>query len=138
MKVYVPLFNFTHYYQLSIPAPTPPKGSFNEEAAARGEVLFEGKAACASCHIPPLFSEPGWSAHSGEEIGIDDFQSSRSPDKRYRTTPLRDLFVRAKGGFYHDGRFPDLHAVVNHYSTVKKLNLTDQEKNDLVDYLKSL
>ena len=50
------------------------------------------------------------------EIGIDDFQSSRSPDRRYRTTPLGGLFTRQKGGFYHDGRFADLRAVVDHYN----------------------
>ena len=50
------------------------------------------------------------------EIGIDDFQAMRSPDERYRTTPLRGLFTRAKGGFYHDGRFPTLRDVVDHYA----------------------
>jgi cytochrome c peroxidase len=76
--------------------------------------------------------------HTAAEIGIDDFQAARSPDRRYRTTPLRGLFARAKGGFYHDGRFADLGAVVDHYDTVKRLNLTVQEKRDLIEYLKSL
>jgi hypothetical protein len=70
---------------------------------------------CARCHVPPLFTEPGWNAHTADEIGIDDFQAQRSPIERYRTTPLRGLFIRSKGGFYHDGRFPDLGAVVEHY-----------------------
>lgn len=126
------------YYQLSIPAPTPPRGSFDEQAALRGKELFNGKAACAVCHVPPLFSEPGYGTHTGEEIGIDNFHADRSPDRLHRTTPLKGLFVRAKGGFYHDGRFPDLHAVVNHYNTLRKLNLTDNEMNDLVEYLKSI
>ncbi|MEO8053941.1 MAG: hypothetical protein ABI768_02230, partial [Acidobacteriota bacterium] len=104
-----------HYYQLSIPAPTPRAGSFVAAAAGRGGVLFSGKAQCASCHTEPLTTEPGWNMHTPEEIGIDDFQASRSPDGRYRTTPLRGLFTRTKGGFYHDGRFPTLLDVVNHY-----------------------
>ena len=66
-------------------------------------MLFEGKAQCSTCHVPPLFAEPGWPMHNAEELGIDDFQASRSPEKRYRTTPLGGLFVRAKGVFYHDG-----------------------------------
>jgi hypothetical protein len=126
------------YYQLSIPAPTPPAGSFDVAAAERGKVLFEGKAGCATCHVPPLFSEPGWPMHTASEIGIDDFQAARSPDDRYRTTPLRGLFARAKGGFYHDGRFADLDAVVEHYNTAKRLNLDAQEQRELVEYLKSL
>ena len=76
--------------------------------------------------------------HTAEEIGIDDFQSSRSHDKMYRTTPLAGLFTRAKGGFYHDGRFADLNGVVDHYQGVLKLSLTDAERRDLVEYLKSL
>src|SRR5947199_6077168 len=87
-----------HYYQLSIPPPRPPRNSYDEAAAARGRDLFTGKARCATCHVPPLYVEPGWSMHTASEIGIDDFQAARSPDKRfYRTTPLRGLFTRMKG-----------------------------------------
>jgi hypothetical protein len=128
-----------HYYQLSIPAPEPPKDSYDAAAAGRGKTLFEGKAKCATCHVPPLFTEPGWPMHAAAEIGIDDFHASRSPDRKfYRTTPLRGLFVRAKGGFYHDGRFEDLPAVVGHYNRLLNLNLTTAETKDLVEYLKSL
>ncbi len=127
-----------HYYQLSIPAPKPKSDSYNHEAAARGEALFNSKAACARCHVPPLFTEPGWGMHTAAEIGIDNFQAERSPDKMYRTTPLHGLFVRAKPGFYHDGRFADYRAVVDHYDSHLRLGLTEQEKNDLIEYLKSL
>jgi hypothetical protein len=127
-----------HYYQLSIPAPSPPKGSYDESAARRGKALFNGEAGCARCHVPPLFTEPGWSMHKPAEIGIDDFQAKRSPEGMYRTTPLRGLFVRAKGGFYHDGRFRDLGAVVDHYAKVLGFSLSPNQKKDLVEYLKSL
>src|SRR5215203_185725 len=126
------------FYQLCIPPPKAPKGSFNEQAASRGQVLFSGKAQCASCHVPPLFAEPGWSTHKPDEICIDDFQSNRSPDKTYVTQGLKGLWAHSKGGFYHDGRFATLMDVVNHYDNCKKLNLTDTEKKDLVEYLKSL
>ena len=126
------------FYQLAIPAPTPPEGSYDRAAAARGEGLFKGKATCSQCHVPPLFTEPGWNTHKPSDIGIDDFQANRAPDKTYRTAPLRGLFAHMKGGFYHDGRFATLMDVINHYNGFKKLNLTEQEKNDLVEYLKSL
>jgi len=125
-------------YQLSLEAPKPAPGSFDATAAARGKNVFEGRGKCATCHVPPLFTEPGWNMHTPEEIGIDDFQSSRSPDGRYRTTPLRGMQPREKGGFYHDGRFPTLDAVVDHYDTKKALGLTAEEKKDLVEYLRSL
>lgn len=76
--------------------------------------------------------------HPGAEICIDDFQAIRSPDERYRTTPLRGMFTRRKGGFYHDGRFPTLADVVAHYDACFSLGLTPAEKQDLVAYLKSL
>ena len=126
------------FYQLAIPPPTPPEGSFDRAAANRGEAIFNGKASCAQCHVPPLFTEPGWNTHKASEIGIDDFHANRAPDNSYRTTPLRGLFSHMKRGFYHDGRFPTLLDVVNHYNSFKQLNLTEQEKKDLVEYLKSL
>jgi hypothetical protein len=126
------------FYQLSIPAPTPPEGSVDRAAATRGETIFNGKANCAQCHVPPLFTEPGWNAHKPSEIGIDDFQANRAPDNSYRTTPLRGLFAHMKRGFYHDGRFSTLLDVVNHYNDFRQLDLTEQEKKDLVEYLKSL
>lgn len=127
-----------HFYQLAIPAPTPPPGSFDAVAAQRGATLFTGKADCARCHVPPIYTEPGWPMHKGEEIGIDEFQAGRSPDERYRTTPLKGLWARAKGGFYHDGRFATYRDVVDHYDTFFGLQLSTQEKSDLVEYLKSL
>jgi hypothetical protein len=125
------------FYQLAMPAPKAPKGSFNEVAAGRGQVLFNAKAQCATCHVPPLFTEPGFNAHTPEEIGIDDFQASRSPEKTYVTQGLKGIWIR-KRGFYHDGRFATLLDVVNHYNNFKTLGLSDAEKNDLVEYLKSL
>jgi hypothetical protein len=127
-----------HLYQLAIPAPTPPAGGFDAAAAARGKMVFNGAGKCATCHVPPLFTEPGWNMHTPAEIGIDDFQSGRSPDKAYRTAPLKGLFAHTKGGFYHDGRFADLAAVVTHYDTALALGLTADQKSDLVEYLKSL
>ena len=127
-----------HAYQISLLAPLPPTGIFDATAAARGQTLFNGKANCASCHVPPLFTEPGWNLHTPAEIGIDSFQADRSPDHRYRTSPLKGLWTHTKGGFYHDGRFTTLLDVINHYNTYFNLGLTDGEKSDLVEYLKSL
>ena len=125
-------------YQLSLDAPVPPTGSFDEESARKGRELFNGKAQCATCHTPPLFTESGWNMHTAEEIGIDDFQAMRSPDERYRTAPLNGLWTHQKGGFYHDGRFATLRDVVNHYDGFRRLNLTEPEKGHVVEYLKSL
>ena len=124
-------------YQLSIPAPnaTVP---FDKTAAARGDELFSGKAGCNNCHVEPLWTEPGWNLHPASEVCIDSFQADRGPDKRYRTSPIGALSTHFTGGFYHDGRFADLNAVVNHYDKCMNLGLTDSEKSDLIQYLLSL
>jgi hypothetical protein len=140
-----------HFYQLALAAPTPPAGAFDRAAAARGDELFSGKAKCSSCHVEPLWTEPGWNLHKPGEIGLDAFQANRAPDRAYRTSPLAGLWTHTndarraigllpvrQGGFFHDGRFATLLDVINHYNRVFQLGLTDQEKRDLVEYLKSL
>jgi hypothetical protein len=52
--------------------------------------------------------------------------------------PLAGLSARQKGGFYHDSRFAELRAVVAHYNEAFALNLTEQQKVSLIEYLRSL
>ena len=137
-----------HFYQLALPAVTPRPGiDFDPDAAERGDELFSGKANCNSCHHEPLWTEPGWNQHPADEMKIDSFEADRSPGRAYRTMNLAGVFVRErglfmfpqnKGRFYHDGRFQTLLDVVNSYDARFSLGLTDQEKHDLVEYLKSL
>ena len=127
-----------HLYQLSIPAPKAPAGSYDKAAFERGRTVFNGPAKCATCHVPPLYTEPGENLHTPDEIGVDSFQADRSPTHKYRTAPLAGLWTHQKGGFYHDGRFATLSDVVNHYDTQFKLNLSSDQKNDLVEYLKGI
>ena len=121
-----------------LPAPQPPPGSFDATAASRGDDLCSGKAKCNNCHVEPLWTDPGWNLHTPTDICIDGFQAGRAPDLRYRTSPIGELFAHFKGGFYHDGRFPDLGSVVDHYNACMSLNLTSGEKSDLIQYLLSL
>jgi hypothetical protein len=123
-------------YQLSLDPPVPSVGSYDKASADLGAMLFTGKANCASCHKAPIFADNV--LHTPEEMGIDDYEASRSPTGKYRTTPLRGLFARTKGGFYHDGRFATLNDVVNHYNDHFELDLTETEKDNLVEYLKSI
>jgi hypothetical protein len=140
-----------HFYQLAIAAPKPPAGSFDRAAAERGDELFSGKAKCNVCHVEPLFTEPGWNLHTPAEIGLDAFQADRAPDHGYRTSPLAGIWTHVnesrqaiglqpvkQGGFFHDGRFRTLMDVMNHYDRLFHLGLTDQEKRDLIEYVKSL
>jgi hypothetical protein len=123
------------FYQLSLPVP---HARVNRAAARRGKAVFDGVGRCASCHMPPTFTDSGWNLHTGSEICIDDFQANRSPTFHYRTTPLRGLVAKRKGGFYHDGRFRSLRAVVDHYDSCFRLGLSSKQKSDLVTYLRGL
>jgi len=127
-----------HFYQIAIPAPKAPAGSFGKGAAERGKDVFNERGKCATCHVPPLFTEPGHNLHTPAEMGVDSFQADRSPTHMYRTAPLAGLWTHQKGGFYHDGRFATLGDVIEHYDNNFRLGLTDREKRDLIEYLKSL
>jgi hypothetical protein len=130
-------------YQLSLRAPKAPRGSFDPRAAARGKRLFRNEARCSSCHQGPTFTDvlnnPDRSIpflHDPSEVGTDPGYAERTATGKYRTTPLRGLQQHAP--YFHDGSAPDLPAVVDHYDTLFGLNLTEAQKSDLVEYLKSL
>lgn len=124
-------------YQLALPVPEPVTNPF-DYSAKRGEELFHGRARCSSCHTPPLYTEPGHNLHSPEELCIDSFQADRSPSGGYRTTPLAGLRTHVKGGFYHDGRFPTVRSVVEHYDACLELGLSEADIRDLTSYVSSL
>ena len=130
-------------YQLSLRTPEPPSGSFDRDAAQRGREIFRGQAGCDSCHKGPNFTDVVSDSsrdvpflHDPEEVGMDERYALRSATKKYRTTPLRALFQHAP--YFHDGSAPDLAAVVNHYNRQFRLRLNRRERDDLVEYLKSL
>jgi mono/diheme cytochrome c family protein len=130
-------------YQLSLQSPAPPPGSFDSRAAQRGRRLFNQEARCSSCHSGPNYTDvlsgPDPAVpflHDPSEVGADPVYASRSATGKYRTTPLRGLWQHAP--YFHDGSAPDLRAVVDHYDRLFGLQLTDQQKADLVEFLKSL
>jgi hypothetical protein len=130
-------------YQLSLRTPEPPAGSFNRSAAERGRRVFYGEGRCASCHRGPQFTDVvsgpprNWPVlHDADEVGTEPVYATRSATGEYRTTPLRGLWQHPP--YFHDGSAKDLPAVVEHYNTHRKLNLSSRQKADLVEFLKTL
>jgi hypothetical protein len=128
-------------YQLSLITPPPPPGSFDPEAALRGRALFEGKAGCDVCHVPPKFTDVDIgkhlpTLHRPKEVGQDPTYAKRSATKLYRTTPLRALWQHPP--YFHDGSAATLMDVVKHYDDLFSLDLSKAERDDLVEYLKTL
>jgi mono/diheme cytochrome c family protein len=124
-------------YQFSLETPPPPPDSFDAAAAARGKVVFGGAGKCARCHIPPLYTDINLGRlHTAAEVGADPAYALRTTTKKYRTTPLRALWQHPP--YFHDGSAETLADVVEHYNQHFKLGLTDAQKLDLVEFLKSI
>jgi cytochrome c peroxidase len=120
------------------------------ESARRGMELFFGKAQCSACHIGPNFTD---NAFHNVGIGMDKAepdpgryeQTKLLGDKgSFKTPTLRE--IRRTAPYMHDGSLKTLEDVVEHYSKggvanpqldegIFKLNLSDQEKADLVTFL---
>lgn len=124
-------------YQFSLETPPPPAGSFDQLAANRGRGVFAGAARCASCHMGNELTDVNRGVlHAPSETGMDPRYAARTTTRAYRTTPLRGLWQHAP--YFHDGSARTLADVVNHYDRVRSLSLSAQQKQDLVEYLKSL
>jgi hypothetical protein len=127
-------------YQLSLEAP--PSPGFDQQAAARGEEVFEGEGQCSSCHTGDLLTDAGDRLHPPADVvsepepdGAPSY-ASRSASEMYRTTPLRGLLHHPP--YFHNGIAATLEDVVEIYDTEKELNLTAEQQADLVEFLKSL
>ncbi len=123
-------------YQLSLPAPPPPEGLVDAEAAERGRLVFEGRGRCASCHVPPTYTDAETTLHEPEDTGMDPTYAARSATGLYRTTPLRALWQHPP--YFHDGSAATLADVVAHYDGYLGLELTEMERSDLIEFLESL
>jgi len=129
-------------YQLSLNAPRPPAGSFDAAAAERGRAVFTGAGKCADCHSGALLTDANTRLHAPSEVVSEPepngapSAAARSATGMYRTTPLRALQLHPP--YFHNGVAPTLEDVVELYDTRKGLNLTAEQKADLVQYLKSL
>jgi Cytochrome c len=122
-------------YQFSLEPPAPPAASFDAVAAARGKLLFEDKARCSSCHAGPRFTDAP-KLHAAAETGMSADEARRSVSGMYRTTPLRGAWQHPP--YFHDGSAPTLLNVVEHYDQALGLGLTEPERADLEQYLRSL
>jgi cytochrome c peroxidase len=120
------------------------------EEAKRGFVVFNGKAQCAACHEGWNFTNEGF-----QDIGLPSDDVGRGQylpgvikmQHAFKTPSLREITYRTP--YMHDGSLATLEQVVDHYDSggvdrpsrsdlMKPLDLTAQEKSDLVAFLKSL
>ncbi len=129
-------------YQLSLNAPVPLPTTFDAAAAARGQQVFNEAGQCATCHTGSLFTDANERLHPPADVvsepepnGAPSY-AGRSATKMYRTAPLRGVWQHPP--YFHNGIAATLEDVVELYDSRKGLNLTAEQKLDLVQYLKSL
>jgi mono/diheme cytochrome c family protein len=126
-------------YQLTLDPPAPSAGSFDAAAAARGKLVFEGPAQCASCHAGAMLTDADSRLHPPADSMVEPetpSYASRSATKQYRTTPLRGVWQHPP--YFHDGSAATLEEVAQTYNTKRALGLTGQQISDLAQYLRSL
>ena len=136
------------------------------QAVTRGKAVFEGQAKCSTCHSGSSFTDVNtFGLHpASASVALDKNYINFSATKQWRTTPLKGIWMHPP--YLHDGSGAlnattgkcmdgsdigslagasdrvrqDLACVVNRYNDAKELNLglTDGQRVDLVEYLKSL
>lgn len=124
-------------YELSLGAPPPPIGSYDTDAAARGKLVFQGQGQCASCHSGPKFTDANARLHPQDaSAAANTDYVLLSATGQWRTSPLDGVWQHAP--YFHDGSAATLLDVVNAYDSKLGLQLTTQQRTDLVQFLKSL
>jgi cytochrome c peroxidase len=120
------------------------------DAAVRGRALYFGKAECSVCHVganltDELFYNIGVGMHKKDpDVGRFAVTKKKEDTGAFKTPTLRNIANTAP--YMHDGSQKTLMEVVEHYNKggfphpyqsarIKKLNLTEQEKKDLVTFL---
>jgi cytochrome c peroxidase len=108
------------------------------ESEARGEDLFFGKASCSSCHTPPFYTD-----NQMHDLEVERFFKPRmeggmmmTAQGPIKTFPLRG--IKESPPYLHDGRLLTLEDVVEFFNLIQQLKLSQQEKTDLVAFLRVL
>lgn len=107
-------------------------------AELRGQELFQGKARCAECHIPPYYTD-----HTMHDLQVERFFEERdingrraSADGAIKTFTLRG--IKESPPYLHDGRLLTLEDTVEFFNLVLETDLTRSEKRDLLAFMKTL
>jgi cytochrome c peroxidase len=97
----------------------------------RGEDIFFGKGQCAACHPAPFYLD-----HQLHDLHLERFIRDEPGDGPIKTFTLRG--IKDSPPYLHDGRCLTLEDTVEFFNLVLKTQLTPQEKQDLVAFLRQL
>jgi len=108
------------------------------EAELRGQELFFGKAQCAECHMPPHYTD-----NTMHNLKVERFYEPRMINGRMAHTdgPIKTFVLRGikdSPPYLHDGRLLTLEDTVEFFNLILELKLNEQEKSDLVAFMRQL
>ena len=108
------------------------------EQELRGQELFFGKARCVDCHPPPYYTDNTMHNLRTERFFEPEMVNGRmaTQDGPIKTFPLRG--IKDSPPYLHDGRLLTLADTVEFFNLVQGLQLTEQEKDDLVAFMLTL
>ena len=108
------------------------------ESEMRGQEVFFGKAKCAVCHPAPYYTDNLMHNLKAERFYKPRMINGRmaSADGPIKTFPLRG--IKDTPPYLHDGRLLTLEDTVEFFNLMQQLNLTPQEKKDLVEFMRAL
>ena len=136
MAEFQALLDFPPAPKLGVTGKLDPKKA--SESELRGEKVFAGKAQCAICHPGPFFTD-----NLMHNLKTERFYKTQSyngmtaaGDGPIKTFPLRG--IKDSPPYLHDGRLLTLEDTVEFFNLILELKLTDEEKADLVAYMKCL
>jgi len=104
----------------------------------RGQEVFFGKGRCATCHTPPYYTDNLMHNLRTERFFAEKMINGRkaSADGPIKTFPLRG--IKDSPPYLHDDRLMTLDDTVEFFNVVLGLQLADNEKADLVAFLRAL
>jgi cytochrome c peroxidase len=108
------------------------------EAELRGQEIFFNKGQCAACHVPPYYTDNLMHNLQAERFFKPQMVNGRmaSQDGPIKTFPLRG--IKDSPPYLHDGRLLTLEDTVEFFNQIQGLKLNDQEKKDLVAFMRAL
>ncbi len=136
MAEFQEILDFPPAPKLDIYGKLDPKKS--SESELRGQEVFFGKAKCAVCHPAPYYTDNLMHNMKTERFYKPRMINGRmaSADGPIKTFPLRG--IKESPPYLHDGRLLTLEDTVEFFNMIQQLKLTDQEKADLVQFMRAL
>jgi cytochrome c peroxidase len=136
MAEFQEIMDFPPAPKLDIYGKLDPKNS--SESELRGQEVFFGKAKCAVCHPAPYYTDNLMHNLKTERFYKPRMINGRmaSADGPIKTFPLRG--IKESPPYLHDGRLLTLEDTVEFFNMIQQLKLTDQEKADLVQFMRAL